>query len=293
MQIKTKNESAAMTYQTLKLSVENKIAHVALNRPKKLNTMVMEFWQDMIDVFAEIEQTAEARVVVISAQGRHFSAGLDLSAFAGLAAEINSGVDGGRIREQMKNNVLEMQESFSVIEKCRLPVLVAVQGACIGGGVDLISATDMRYCTEDAFFCIQEINIGMTADVGTLQRLPHLIPAGLVRELAYTGRRLLAEEALSSGLVNEVFVDQEAMLKKVMEIAADIASKSPLAVHGTKEMLTYTRDHSVDDALRYMAVWQAGMFYSNDLFEAATANAEKRTPVFDDILPPKQLTKRK
>lgn len=282
-----------MTYQTLKLSVENKIAHVELSRPEKLNTMVMEFWQDMIDVFAKIEQTAEARVVVISSQGRHFTAGLDLSAFAGLAAEINSGVDGGRIREQMKNNVLELQESFTVIEKCRLPVLVAVQGGCIGGGVDLISATDMRYCTEDAFFCIQEINIGMTADVGTLQRLPHLIPSGLVRELAYTGRRLLAAEALSSGLVNEVFADQDAMLKKVMEIAADIASKSPLAVHGTKEMLVYTRDHSVDDALRYMAIWQAGMFYSNDLFEAAAANAEKRAPVFDDILPPKQLIRRK
>jgi len=282
-----------MTYQTLKLSVENKIAHVELSRPEKLNTMVMEFWQDMIDVFAKIEQTAEARVVVISSQGRHFTAGLDLSAFAGLAAEINSGVDGGRIREQMKNNVLELQESFNVIEKCRLPVLVAVQGGCIGGGVDLISATDMRYCTEDAFFCIQEINIGMTADVGTLQRLPHLIPSGLVRELAYTGRRLLAAEALGSGLVNEVFTDQDAMLKKVMEIAADIASKSPLAVHGTKEMLVYTRDHSVDDALRYMAIWQAGMFYSNDLFEAAAANAEKRAPVFDDVLPPKQLIRRK
>ncbi len=282
-----------MTYQTLKLSVENKIAHVELSRPEKLNTMVMEFWQDMIDVFAKIEQTAEARVVVISSQGRHFTAGLDLSAFAGLAAEINSGVDGGRIREQMKNNVLELQESFNVIEKCRLPVLVAVQGGCIGGGVDLISATDMRYCTEDAFFCIQEINIGMTADVGTLQRLPHLIPSGLVRELAYTGRRLLAAEALGSGLVNEVFTDQDAMLKKVMEIAADIASKSPLAVHGTKEMLVYTRDHSVDDALRYMAIWQAGMFYSNDLFEAAAANTEKRAPVFDDVLPPKQLIRRK
>jgi len=157
----------------------------------------------------------------------------------------------------------------------------------------LVSATDMRYCTEDAFFCIQEINIGMTADVGTLQRLPHLIPAGLVKELAYTGRRLLADEALSSGLVNAVFSSQEKMLEKVMEIAAEIATKSPLAVHGTKEMLTYTRDHSVDDALRYMAVWQSGMFYSNDLFEAAAANAEKRTPIFEDILPPKQLVRRK
>jgi len=282
-----------MTYQTLKLTVENKIAHIQLNRPGRLNTMIMEFWQEMVNAFAEIEQTAEARVVVLSSTGRHFTAGLDLKAFAGLAADMNSDVDGGRIREQMKNNVLEMQESFNVIEKCRLPVLAAVQGGCIGGGVDLVSAADIRYCTENAFFIIQEINIGMTADVGTLQRLPHLIPSGLVRELAYTGRRMLADEARQAGLVNAVFETPEIMLAKVMEIAAEIASKSPLAITGTKEMFTYTRDHSVEDALKYMALWQAGMFYSNDLLEAAAANSEKRAPVFENMLPPRQLVKRK
>ncbi|WP_169567397.1 crotonase/enoyl-CoA hydratase family protein [Sneathiella limimaris] len=282
-----------MTYQTLNYTIQNNIAHIELNRPKQFNTMVMEFWQEMVDVFAEIDETPEARVVVISSTGKHFTAGLDLSAFGGLAAEMKSDVDGGRLREQMKNNVLEMQESFTAIEKCRLPVLVAVQGGCIGGGVDLVSATDMRYCTKDAFFCIQEINIGMTADVGTLQRLPHLIPSGLVRELAYTGRRMMAEEAAKSGLVNTVFDTAEEMLAEVMKIAAVIAAKSPLAINGTKEMFNYTRDHSVDDALRYMAVWQAGMFFSDDLFEAATANAEKREPVFKDMLPPKKLVRRK
>jgi len=281
-----------MAYQTMSLTVENHIAHIQLSRPERFNTMVMAFWQEMVDVFAEIEKTPEARVVVISSTGKHYTAGLDLSAFAGIAQEMNSDIDGARVREQFKNTVLEMQESFNVIEKCRLPVLVATQGGCIGGGVDMISACDMRYCTEDAFFCIQEINIGMTADVGTLQRLPHLIPSGIVRELAYTGRRMFADEAKEYGLVNQVFDSPEAMLAKVMEIAAEIASKSPLAIYGTKEMINYTRDHSVDDALKYMAVWQSGMFLSNDLIEAAGANQTKRKPNFDNLLPPKKMVRR-
>ncbi len=281
-----------MTFTTLDLTIENHIAHVKLSRPGKLNTLIMEFWQDMVDVFAEIENTPDARVVVISSEGKHFTAGLDLNAFGALAGEMQAATDPARVREQMRNNVREMQESFTVIEKCRLPVLVAIQGGCIGGGVDLITAGDIRYCTKDAFFCIQEINIGMTADVGTLQRLPHLIPSGIVRDLAYTGRRMPAIEAKEVGLVNEVFENQEAMLEKVLEVAATIASKSPMAIHGTKEMLNYTRDHSVDDALNYMAVWQSGMFFSNDLFEAAAANAQKREPMFENLLPPKKLVRR-
>ncbi|WP_037492592.1 crotonase/enoyl-CoA hydratase family protein [Sneathiella glossodoripedis] len=282
-----------MPYQTFNFSIDDHIAHIQLNRPDKFNSMVLEFWQEMVDVFSQIEEEPTVRVVVISSTGKHFTAGLDLSAFSGLAAEMQGDVEAGRLREQMKNNVLELQESFTVIEKCRVPVLVAIQGGCIGGGVDLISAADMRYCSKDAFFCIQEINIGMTADVGTLQRLPHLIPSGLVRELAYTGRRMFADEARNAGLVNTVYDTAEEMLKAVMEIAAQIVAKSPLAVLGTKEMLNYTRDHSVDDALRYMAVWQSGMFFSDDLFEAAAANMEKRDPKFADLLPPKKMVRRK
>lgn len=282
-----------MSYSTLKLEVQDHIATVTLCRPEKLNILVMEFWQEMVDVFAEIEMNAEARVVVIASTGKHFTAGLDLNAFGSLAADMQSGADPARLREQMRNNVLEMQESFNAVENCRLPVIAAVQGGCIGGGVDLVTACDMRYCTEDAFFCIQEINIGMTADVGTLQRLPHIIPSGLVRELAYTGRRMFAKEAQGCGLVNEVAEDQGAMMAKVMSLAATIAAKSPLAVVGTKEMINYTRDHSVDEALNYMAVWQSGMFYSKDLFEAAAANAQKREPVFDNLLAPKKLVRRK
>ncbi len=149
----------------------------------------------------------------------------------------------------------------------------------------MVTACDMRYATEDAFFCIQEINIGMTADVGTLQRLPKLIPEGVCRELAYTGRRMPAAEAKAVGLVNEVFVDHAALLVGVQKIAGTIASKSPLAVYGSKEMITYTRDHSTADSLDYIATWQAGMFQPSEMVESFTARAEKRDGDFEDLLP--------
>ncbi len=281
-----------MAYSTFDFGVDGHVARIVFNRPDKANAMVLPFWQEMVDVFAEIEDRPEVRAVVISSTGKHFTGGLDLAAFAGLAGDMLQG-DRGRVGEQFRRAVAEMQESFAVIDRCRVPVLAAIQGGCIGGGVDLISACDMRYCTTDAWFCIQEINIGMTADVGTLQRLPHLMPSGLVRELAYTGRRMPAEEAFRAGLVNSVSGSQDEMLAAVLETAKTIASKSPLAIHGTKEMLNYTRDHSVADALNYMQVWQAGMFLTNDLMEQMQANQQKRPAKFDDLLPAKKLVRRR
>jgi len=281
-----------MDYSTLDFTVADHVAEIRFNRPEALNTMVLPFWQELVDVFAEIEATPAVRCVVISSTGRHFTAGLDLNAF-GSAILADGKADRGRVGEQFRRTVLEMQESFNVIEQCRVPVIAAIQGGCIGGGVDLASACDMRYCTADAFFCIQEINIGMVADVGTLQRLPHLIPAGMVRELAYSGRRLPAERARSIGLVNEVYHDQAKMLEEVRSLAREIAGKSPLAIHGTKEMLTYTRDHTVADGLNYIAVWQAGMFLTEDLMEQITANREKRPANFADLLPAKRLVRRR
>jgi len=281
-----------MAYGTFDFSVDGHVARIVFNRPDKANAMVLPFWQEMVDVFAEIEDRPEVRAVVISSTGKHFTGGLDLAAFAGIAGDMLQG-DRGRAGEQMRRAVAEMQETFAVIDRCRVPVLAAIQGGCIGGGVDLISACDMRYCTADAWFCIQEINIGMTADVGTLQRLPHLMPSGLVRELAYTGRRMPAEEAFRAGLVNTVFASQDEMLAAVLEIAQTIAAKSPLAIHGTKDMLNYTRDHSVADALNYMQVWQAGMFLTNDLMEQMQANQQKRPAKFDNLLPAKKLVRRR
>lgn len=281
-----------MGYTTFEFGVTDHVAQITFNRPDKANAMVLPFWQEMVDVFAEIDDRPEVRAVVISSTGKHFTGGLDLSAFANIAGDMLQG-DRGRVGEQFRRAVAEMQESFAVIDRCRVPVLAAIQGGCIGGGVDLISACDMRYCTADAWFCIQEINIGMTADVGTLQRLPHLMPSGLVRELAYTGRRMPAEEAFRAGLVNAVFESQGAMLAAVLEMARTIASKSPLAIHGTKEMLNYTRDHNVADALNYMQVWQAGMFLTKDLMEQMQANQQKRPAKFDDLLPAKKLVRRR
>jgi enoyl-CoA hydratase len=281
-----------MAYATFDYSVDSHVARIVFNRPDKANAMVLPFWQEMVDVFAEIEDRPEVRAVVISSTGKHFTGGLDLSAFANIAGEMMQG-DRGRVGEQMRRTVAEMQETFAVIDRCRVPVLAAIQGGCIGGGVDLISACDMRYCTNDAWFCIQEINIGMTADVGTLQRLPHLMPSGLVRELAYTGRRMPAEEAFRCGLVNASYATQDEMLAAVLQIAKMIAAKSPLAVHGSKEMLNYTRDHDTADALNYMQVWQAGMFLSIDLMEQMQANQQKREAKFADLLPAKKIVRRR
>jgi enoyl-CoA hydratase len=241
----------------------------------------------MVSVFKEIDALSEVRCVVIEAMGRHFTAGLDLNDFGGNLA--GGDVEPARRAEQLRRMVLTMQETFSVIDRCRVPVLAAIQGGCIGGGVDLASACDMRYVTADAFFTIQEINIAITADVGTLQRIPHLLPQGVVRELAYTGRRMPAQEAFQRGLANQVFDTQADMLEGVMEIAREIASKSPVAMTGTKEMLNYARDHSVADGLNYVATWNAAMLSAADLAEAFQARAEKRAPAFDDLLPARKV----
>jgi enoyl-CoA hydratase len=221
--------------------------------------------------------------VVIASTGKHFSAGMDLAVFGGGTG--GSTKERGRTAANTRLNVLHLQETFSALEKARMPVLVAIQGGCIGGAVDMVTAADLRYATEDAFFCIQEINIGMTADVGTLQRLPKLIPEGVCRELAYTGRRMPAAEAKAVGLVNEVFPDHETMLEAVQLVAAEIASKSPLAIWGTKQMINYTRDHSTADSLDHIATWQAGMFVAVDMKEAFESQAEGRDSDFEDLFP--------
>ena len=270
-------------YKCFDVSIEKGVATVTLNRGEKLNTMIPAFWSELPKVVGEINSSGEARVIVLASTGKHFSAGMDLAGFSMGSGDAQA--EGGRVRANLRENALHLQDSFSCLEKARIPVLAAIQGGCIGGAVDMVTACDMRYASEDAFFCIQEINIGMTADVGTLQRLPKLIPEGVCRELAYTGRRMKADEAKSVGLVNEVFSDQDSLLDGVMEIAEEIASKSPLAIWGSKEMITYSRDHSTSDSLNYIATWQSGMFQPADMKEAFQAKAENRSSEFDDLLP--------
>jgi enoyl-CoA hydratase len=276
-----------MAYTCFDLEIRDHVAHLRLNRPDKLNSMTREFWSEIPAALRELDAGAKARVVVLSSTGKHFSAGMDLGVFtSGDGTAAASGArEVGRQREALRRSVLELQDSLSALERARMPVLAAIQGGCIGGAVDMICACDVRYCTEDAFFCIQEINIGMTADVGTLQRLQHLVPSGAARELAYTGRRMPARRAKEIGLVNEVYVDAAAMLEGVMQIAHEIAQRSPLAICGSKEMLNYARDHSVEDSLRYMATWQAGMYQPADMAESFAAKQEKREPVFEELAP--------
>jgi enoyl-CoA hydratase len=245
--------------------------------------MVPAFWEELPTLVRELDASGGVRVIVLASTGRHFCAGMDLAVF-GERPDGNAKAGPGRLRANMRANVLHLQETFSVLEKARMPVLAAIQGGCIGGAVDMVTACDMRYATEDAFFCIQEINIGMTADVGTLQRLPKLIPEGVCRELAYTGRRMPAAEAKAVGLVNEVFADHEALLDGVRQIARTIASKSPLAIYGSKEMITYTRDHSTADSLNHIATWQSGMFQPSEMMESFKARTEKRDGDFEDLL---------
>lgn len=220
------------------------------------------------------------RVVVLSGAGKHFSAGIDLMLLASVANEM--GKDVGRNARLLRRKILRMQASFNAVDQCQKPVLAAIQGYCLGGAIDLIAACDMRYAAEDAQFSIKEIDMGMAADVGTLQRLPRIIGDGMLRELAYTGRMVAADEARAIGLVNRVFADKQTLLDGVMAIAQEIAGKSPIAIAGTKQMISYMRDHRVDDGLEYVATWNAAMLQSNDLRLAMTAHMTKQKPEFLD-----------
>ncbi len=273
-----------MTYRCFDVEITDQVAHVRLSRPDELNTMTPDFWRELPEIVTGISDDASARVVVISSTGKHFSAGMDLSVFMG--GEL-SGEDAepGRRNARLRSNAKVLQWSFTALEKARVPVLAAVQGGVIGGAVDLVTACDMRYASADAFFCVQEINIGMTADVGTLQRLGKVTSEGFAREMAYTGRRYPAARLHEVGLVQEVYPDADALLEGVLETAREIASKSPLAIWGTKVAMNYARDHSVDDSLDQIATWQSGMFQPADMLEAFTAKSEKRPAVFPELLP--------
>ena len=279
-----------MGYECFDVEVNDKIGHIRMIRPDKANSMVASFWRDLPEIVDGLSASGSVRAIVLSAEGRHFCSGMDLSVFGSDDTIGQSGDSAGghrsRRNERFRSTALKLQDSFSCLERARVPVLCAIQGACIGGGIDMISAADLRYATEDAYFSIQEINIGMTADVGTLQRMPKLVAEGIVRELAYTGRRWSAAEAHAAGFVNAVFPDHETMMASVMETAAEIASKTPMAIWGTKRTMNFTRDHSVADGLEFIANWNAAMFDTDDMAEAFAAQMEQRSAEFPDLWPP-------
>jgi enoyl-CoA hydratase len=259
------------------------IAEVRLNRPTAINAMNTDFWRELPAIINTLDNLGSVRVVILSASGKHFTAGMDLQVFEGMTIEDN--IEPARAAEKQRRWIMALQDVFSALEKSRMPVISAIQGACIGGGVDMICATDIRLCTSNAFFNIKETELGITADIGTLQRILHVMPSGLARELAYTSRNFAADEALKCGFVNNVYDSQEEMLNAAHQLAKSIAKHSPMAVNGVKEMLNYSRDHSVADSLNHMATWQGGMLQNQDILEAMTAAKEKRVPSFDDLLP--------
>ena len=276
-----------MTYSCFEYELRDHVAHVTMCRGDDFNTMTKAFWSELPELIDKISDAAEARVIVLSSQGKHFCAGMDLANFQDdgeMHGTDAKKVSQGRRSEAQFRVTRELQYTISCLEKARMPVIAAIQGACIGGAVDLVTACDIRYAAKDAFFCIQEINIGMAADVGTLQRLPYLIPEGIVRELAYTGRRFSAAEALRYGLINAVFDTHETVIDHALNVAREIADKAPLAVTGAKEILNYNRDHTVEESLNYAALWNSAMNFSDDMMEAFKSKTEKRDSDFQGLV---------
>lgn len=264
------------------LERDGAVAHVRLNRPEKLNSLVPAFWSGLPDLMADLDD-GSTRAAVISSTGKHFTAGLDLSVLADGGLFGNDAGEPGRRRSQVYAGIRSFQDAFTAIERTRFPVIAAIQGGCIGGGLGIASACDLRYATTDAFFVLQETNLGITPDVGQLQRLPRVMPEGVVREMAYRGHRLDAVRAEQVGFLNATFPDHASLVAGALEVAAEIASKSPLAVWGAKTAIDYARDHSVADGLDQVALWQAAMYHRTDSAEAFTAKAEGRDPSFDDL----------
>jgi len=257
--------------------------------------MTRDFWVELGDALEEINRDSDIRVVILSSTGKHFCAGMDLGAFSNGVDDIpdDKKPDHARVGEVLYRTAKELQSYISKLEEIRVPVIAAVHGGVIGGALDLITACDMRFASDDAFFCIQEINIGMAADVGTLQRLPKIIPDSKMREMAYTGRRMLADEAKDSGLIGEVYGTQEKMLDAVHKLAAEIASKSPVAIYGLKAVMNYSRDHNVSDSLDFNALWSGAMLSQKDMTEAMTAHMEKRDASFDKMVDVKKFNESK
>lgn len=268
-----------------RLEVHERVAHLVMVRPEKRNAMNLEFWQELPKLIADVDTHARARAMVVSAEGPHFCSGLDLAMFMGIG-HVDDTPHGRHQKPQaFMQLVTKMQDALSAFEKCRIPVVVAIQGGCIGGGVDFATACDLRYVSKDAFFTIEETNIGMTADVGTFPRICKLLPEAVVRELAYTGRRFTSEEALHYGLVNKVLENHGAAVEHALAVGAEIASKAPSAVYGCKRAISYARDHSTADALEHIGVWNASMLDTGQIMEAIQAKMEKRPGNFAELPP--------
>jgi enoyl-CoA hydratase len=274
----------ADAYTTIRIDRRGQVAEIVLNTPEKLNAMSMKFFYEIKRAFEELDRDDDVRAVLVWAEGRLFTAGLDLKEAA--TGVLGDGTGNGSGRSPAARNysayrtIKELQDCFTAIAECRKPVIAAVHNKCIGGGIDLITACDIRLCSADASFSIYETKIAIVADVGTLQRITTIVGKGLAREMAMTGRFINAERALGCRLVNEVYADKEALLAGARTMADEIAANAPMAVQGVKAVLNFSAEHSVAEGLEYVAQWNSSFIQSNDVTEAVNAFLEKRQPNF-------------
>ena len=272
-----------MNHQTIGLHIEGGVATVTLNRPERANAFNRALWDDLRQVFRDIDAMTGVRVVLLTGKGKHFCAGIDLDMLGEMQTLVGeSDACRGRASDALRRYVLDLQDVFNHVANCRVPVIAAIAGACIGAGVDLAVACDLRYATRDARICLKEIDMAIVADVGAVQRLPRLIGDGRAREMIYTGREVSGAEAEAMGLVNKAYDSIEDLQAGTLEMARMLAAKSPLTLRGCKESILYSHEHSVEDSLAHVALWNAAMMMSDDLTEAVAAQREKRQPIFKD-----------
>ena len=268
-------------HKSLRLEKNNGVVEVVLIGPGKGNAMGPDFWREMPDVFIDLDRDEEARAIIVRGEGDNFSYGLDLAAMMGdLGRHFGAGDNLAAERTRLLDLVGAMQRAFDNVAACRKPVIAAASGWCVGGGLDLISACDIRLCSAEARFSLREVKVAIVADLGSLQRLPRIIGEGATRELAFTGKDIAASRALQIGLVSEVHETRDAVLKAARKLAREIADNPPLVVQGIKRVMNYCADKSIADGLGYVAVWNSAFLQSSDLVEAMTAFREKRPPRF-------------
>jgi len=272
------------SYFELQLDSTTGIARLTLNRPERMNTMDPGFFPALRDAVRALDDAGQTRVLVIASTGKHFSAGMALDVFAGANMPMLD-LSTARKRQAFQTGLRRLMACFDAIDEARFPVICAVQGGCIGGALDLAAACDIRLCTAEAFFTVQEIHIGMVADLGSLQRLPKIVPQGMARQMAYTGERVGAERALAIGLVNAVLPDEGALIAHAQELAAQIAAKSPLAIAGSKLALNQARDHGTAEALSQMTLLQSAIFDIGEMEKAITAWKLKQPAAFEPLAP--------
>lgn len=266
------------TLEILQKSPNSGVFNIILNRPSVRNAISLDFFSEFPKALNALDQSPYVSVILLSGSGDHFCAGIDLKDLNFITG--NHSGDRGRSGERLRRQIKFMQDAITAIERCRKPVIAAIHGACVGMGIDIVSACDVRYCTKDAFFSVKEVDLGITADLGTLQRLPGIVGFGNAMELALTGRKFSGQEAKELGLVSRVFESNEKLNEGVLTIVEGIAGKSPLVVAGTKAVLLRSRELSLEQGLDYVATWNSSMLLSDDLTEAISAHIQKRKPVF-------------